>query len=239
MLLTALIGASGSPNTAAKEPRVISQSYERKSQREHSTKKEMVYVDGQGNIVRPRRGMPRIWILCALVATAAVMMQTVPSLAELKDHRARADGLWLSPTVEWHASLGVASIAKCESIHLGVFGRWIAPADLVPTRLRPRLEAIAADDSQLLLALIALIYVIHVLLPGWRFLRHFPAAAEALRAGRYWSLVLAAFAHDDLMHVGFNALALSRAAPALQGRLKHDRTTFWCFVFVAASRCAF
>ena len=64
-------------------------------------------------------------------------------------------------------------------------------------------------------------------------------SAEALRAGRYWSLVLAAFAHEDLMHVGFNALALSRAAPALQARLKHDRTTFWCFVFVAASRCAF
>ena len=31
-----------------------------------------------------------------------------------------------------------------------------------------------------------------------------------------------------------NALALSRAAPALQGRLKHDRTTFWLFVLLAA-----
>ena len=183
------------------------------------------------------------------------MMQTVPSLAELKDHRARADGLWLSPTVEWHASLGVASIAKCESIHLGAFGRWLSLSDLVPKQLRPRLEALAADDSQLLLALIALIYVIHVLFPGWRFLRHFPASAEALRAGRYWSLVLAAFAHEDLMHVrcqcgkpgariaamasmgtqvGFNALALSRAAPALQTRLRHDRMTFWCFVLLAA-----
>ena len=199
----------------------------------------MVYVDGQGNIVRPRRRIPGLWMVCALVATAAVMVQTVPSLAELKDHRARADGLWLSPTVEWHASLGVASIAKCDVVHVGAFGRWWAPADLVPTRLRPRLEAIAADDSQLLLAIIAAVFIAHVLLPGWRFLRHFPASAEALRAGRYWCLVLAAFAHEDLMHVGFNALALSRAAPALQGRLKHDRSAFWCFVFVAASRCAF
>ena len=56
----------------------------------------MVYVDGQGNIVRPRRGIPRIWTLCAVVGVAAVMVQCVPSLAELKDHRARADGLWLS-----------------------------------------------------------------------------------------------------------------------------------------------
>ena len=109
----------------------------------------------------------------------------------------------------------------------------------MPKQLRPRLEAIAADDSQLLLAIIAAVFIAHVLLPGWRFLRHFPASAEALRAGRYWSLVLAAFAHDDLLHVGCNALALSRAAPALQTRLRHDRTTFWCFVFVAASRCAF
>ena len=161
----------------------------------------MVYVDGQGNIVRPRHGMPRIWTLCAAVAVAAVMVQTVPSLAELKDHRARADGLWLSPTVEWHASLGVASIAKCESIHLGAFGRWLSLSDLVPKQLRPRLEAVAADDSQLLLAIIAAVFIAHVLLPGWRFLRHFPASAEALRAGRYWSLVLAAFAHDDIMHV--------------------------------------
>jgi hypothetical protein len=167
------------------------------------------------------------------------MVKTVPSLAELKDHRARADGLWLSPTVDWHASLGVASVAKCGSIHLGAFGRWLSLSDLVPKQLRPRLEAIAADDSQLLLAIIAAVFIAHVLLPGWRFLRHFPASAEALRAGRYWSLVLAAFAHEDLMHVGFNSLALSRAAPALQGRLKHDRTTFWCFVFLAASRCAF
>ena len=176
------------------------------------------------------------------------------------DHRARADGLWLSPTVEWHASLGVASIAKCDVVHIGAFGRWLSLSDLVPKQLRPRLEAIAADDSQLLLAIIAAVFIAHVLLPGWRFLRHFPASTEALRAGRYWSLVLAAFAHDDLMHVrcqcgkrgariaamasmgtqvGFNALALSRAAPALQGRLKHDRSAFWCFVFVAASRCAF
>ena len=190
----------------------------------------MVYVDGQGNIVRPRRGMPRIWTLCAVVGVAAVMVQTVPSLAELKDHRARADGLWLSPTVEWHASLGIASVAKCDVVHVGAFGRWIAPADLVPKQLRPRLEAVAADDAQLLLALIALIYMMHVLRPRWLFLRHFAASAEALRAGRYWSLVLAAFAHEDLLHVGFNALALSRAAPALQGRLKHDRMTFWCFV---------
>ena len=146
----------------------------------------MVYVDGQGNIVRPRRRIPGLWMVCALVATAAVMVKTVPSLAELKDHRARADGLWLSPTVEWHASLGVASIAKCESIHLGAFGRWLSLSDVVPKQLRPRLEAIAADDVQLLLALIALIYVMHVLRPGWPFLRHFPASAEALRAGRYW-----------------------------------------------------
>ena len=194
----------------------------------------MVYVDGQGNIVRPRRGRPRIWTLGAVVAVAAVMMQTVPSLAELKDHRARADGLWLSPTVEWHVSLGIASIARCESIHLGAFGRWLSLSDLVPKQLRPRLEAIAADDAHLLLAIIAAVFIAHVLLPGWRFLRHFPASAEALRAGRYWSLVLAAFAHDDLLHVGCNALALSRAAPALQGRLKHDRTTFWCFVILAA-----
>ena len=97
----------------------------------------------------------------------------------------------------------------------------------------------AADDAQLLLAIIAAVFIAHVLRPGWMILRHFAASAEALRAGRYWSLVLAAFAHEDLMHVGFNALALSRAAPALQARLKHDRTTFWCFVFVAASRCAF
>ena len=173
-------------------------------------------------------------MLGAVVAVAAVMVQCVPSLAELKDHRARADGLWLSPTVEWHASLGVASIAKCESIHLGAFGRWLSLSDLVPKQLRPRLEAVAADDVQLLLALIALIYVIHVMRPGWLFLRHFAASAEALRAGRYWSLVLAAFAHEDLMHVGFNALALSRAAPALQGRLKHDRTMFWCFCVLAA-----
>ena len=146
----------------------------------------MVYVDGQGNIVRPRRGRPRLWTLCAAVAVAAVMVQCVPSLAELKDHRARADGLWLSPTVEWHASLGVASIAKCESIHLGAFGRWLSLSDLVPKQLRPRLEAIAADDAQLLLAIIAAVFIAHVLLPGWRFLRHFPASAEALRAGRYW-----------------------------------------------------
>ena len=162
------------------------------------------------------------------------MVQTVPSLAELKDHRARADGLWLSPTVEWHASLGVASIARCDVVHIGAFGRWIAPADLVPTRLRPRLAAIAADDAQLLLAIVAAVFIAHVLRPGWLFLRHFAASAEALRAGRYWSLVLAAFAHEDLMHVGFNALALSRAAPALQTRLKHDRTTFWLFVVLAA-----
>ena len=199
----------------------------------------MVYVDGQGNIVRPRRRIPRIWTLCAVVAVAAVMVQCVPSLAELKDHRARADGLWLSPTVEWHASLGIASVAKCDVVHVGAFGRWIAPADLVPKQLRPRLEAIAADDAQLLLAIVAAVFIAHVLRPGWLFLRHFAASAEALRAGRYWSLVLAAFAHEDLMHVGFNALALSRAAPALQTRLRHDRTTFWCFVFVAASRCAF
>ena len=194
----------------------------------------MVYVDGQGNIVRPRRGMPRIWTLCAVVGVAAVMVQTVPSLAELKDHRARADGLWLSPTVEWHASLGIASVAKCDVVHVGAFGRWIAPADLVPKQLRPRLEAIAADDAQLLLAIVAAVFIAHVLRPGWLFLRHFAASAEALRAGRYWSLVLAAFAHEDLMHVGFNALALSRAAPALQTRLKHDRTTFWLFVVLAA-----
>ena len=147
---------------------------------------EMVYVDGQGNIVRPRRGMPRIWTLGVAAAVAAVMVKTVPSLAELKDHRARADGLWLSPTVEWYVPLGVASIAKCQSIHLGAFGRWLSLSDLVPTRLRPRLEAIAADDTQLLLALIVLIYVMHILRPGWLFLRHFPASAEALRAGRYW-----------------------------------------------------
>ena len=195
---------------------------------------EMVYVDGQGNIVRPRRRIPGLWMVCALVATAAVMVQTVPSLAELKDHRARADGLWLSPTVEWHVSLGVASIARCDSIHLGAFGRWLSLSDLVPKQLRPRLEAIAADDAQLLLAIVAAVFIAHVLLPGWRFLRHFAASAEALRAGRYWSLVLAAFAHEDLMHVGFNALALSRAAPALQGRLKHDRTMFWSFVVLAA-----
>ena len=200
---------------------------------------EMVYVDGQGNIVRPRRGIPRIWTLCAVVGVAAVMVQCVPSLAELKDHRARADGLWLSPTVEWHVSLGLLSVAKCDVVHIGAFGRWLSLSDLVPKQLRPRLEAIAADDSQLLLAIIAAVFIAHVLLPGWRFLRHFPASAEALRAGRYWSLVLAAFAHDALMHVGFNALALSRAAPALQARLKHDRSAFWCFVFVAASRCAF
>ena len=199
----------------------------------------MVYVDGQGNIVRPRRGRPRIWTLCVVAAVAAVMAQCVPSLAELKDHRARADGLWLSPTVEWHAALGIASIAKCESVHLGAFGRWLSLSDLVPTRLRPQLEAVAADDSQLLLAIIAAVFIAHVLMPGCGFLRHFPASAEALRSGRYWSLVLAAFAHEDLMHVGFNSLALSRAAPALQGRLRHDRTTFWCFVFLAASRCAF
>ena len=178
-------------------------------------------------------------MVCAAVAVAAVMVQTVPSLAELKDHRARADGLWLSPTVEWHASLGVASIAKCDVVHVGAFGRWLSLSDLVPKQLRPRLEALAADDAQLLLAIIAAVFIAHILRPGWLFLRHFPASAEALRAGRYWSLVLAAFAHDDLLHVGFNALALSRAAPALQGRLEHDRTTFWCFVFVAASRCAF
>ena len=77
-------------------------------------------------------------------------------------------------------------------------------------------------------------FIAHLLLPGWRFLRHFPASAEALRAGRYWSLVLVAFAHDDLMHVGFNCMALARAAPALQGRIRHDRTTFWCFVVLAA-----
>ena len=147
---------------------------------------EMVYVDGQGNIVRPRRRIPGLWMVCALVATAAVMVQTVPSLAELKDHRARADGLWLSPTVEWHASLGVASVAKCDVVHVGAFGRWLSPSDLVPKQLRPRLEAIAADDSQLLLAIIAAVFIAHVLLPGWRFLRHFPASAEALRAGRYW-----------------------------------------------------
>ena len=103
----------------------------------------MVYVDGQGNIVRPRRGMPRIWTLCAAVAVAAVMMQTVPSLAELKDHRARADGLWLSPTVEWHASLGLLSVAKCDVVHIGAFGRWLSLSDLVPKQLRPRLEAVA------------------------------------------------------------------------------------------------
>ena len=186
----------------------------------------MVYVDGQGNIVRPRRGIPRIWTLCAVVGVAAVMVQTVPSLAELKDHRARADGLWLSPTVEWHVSLGLLSVAKCDVVHIGAFGRWLSLSDLVPKQLRPRLEAIAADDAQLLLAIIAAVFIAHVLLPGWRFLRHFAASAEALRAGRYWSLVLAAFAHDDLMHVGFNALALSRAAPALQARLKHDRSAF-------------
>ena len=199
----------------------------------------MVYVDGQGNIVRPRRGMPRIWTLCAAVAVAAVMVQTVPSLAELKDHRARAEGLWLSPTVEWHASLGLLSVAKCDVVHIGAFGRWLSLADLVPKQLRPRLEAIATDDAQLLLAIIAVVFIAHILRPGWQFLRHFPASAEALRAGRYWSLVLAAFAHEDLMHVGFNSMALWRAAPALQGRLKHDRTAFWCFVFVAAPRCAF
>merc|ERR1712138_89219 len=118
------------------------------------------------------RGIPRIWTLCAVVGVAAVMVQCVPSLAELKDHRARADGLWLSPTVEWHASLGIASIAKCESIHLGAFGRWLSLSALVPKQLRPRLEAVAADDAQLLLALIALIYVMHVLRPRWLFLRH-------------------------------------------------------------------
>ena len=207
---------------------------ERRAQKPLHCTKEMVYVDGQGNIVRPRRGRPQIWTLCAVVAVAAVMVQTVPSLAELKDHRARADGLWLSPTVEWHASLGVASIAKCDSVHVGAFGRWLSLSDLVPKQLRPRLEAIAADDAQLLLAIIAAVFIAHVLLPGWRFLRHFPASAEALRAGRYWSLVLAAFAHQDIMHVGFNALALSRAAPALQARLKHDRPTFWLFVVLAA-----
>jgi hypothetical protein len=146
----------------------------------------MVYVDGQGNIVRPRRRIPGLWMVCASVATAAIMVQTVPSLAELKDHRARADGLWLSPTVEWHASLGVASIARCDVVHIGAFGRWIAPADLVPTRLRPRLEAIAADDAQLLLAIVAAVFIAHVLRPRWLFLRHFAASAEALRAGRYW-----------------------------------------------------
>ena len=56
------------------------------------TIKEMVYVDGRGNIVRPCRGMPG-GMLCVVGAIAAVMVQTVPSLAELKDHRARADGL--------------------------------------------------------------------------------------------------------------------------------------------------
>ena len=107
----------------------------------------MVYVDGQGNIVRPRRGMPRIWTLCAAVAVAAVLVQTVPSLAELKDHRARADGLWLSPTVEWHASLGLLSVAKCDVVHIGAFGRWLSLSDLVPTRLRPRLEAVAVAEA--------------------------------------------------------------------------------------------
>ena len=70
-----------------------------------------------------------------------------------------------------------------------------------------------------MLALIVLIYVMHVLRPRWLFLRHLAATAEALRAGttealarrRYASLVLAAFAHDDLIHVAFNSLALSRA----------------------------
>lgn len=198
------------------------------------TIKEMVYVDGRGNIVRPCRGMPG-GMLCVVGAIAAVMVQTVPSLAELKDHRARADGLWLSPTVEWHAKLGVAAVAKAgDAVHVGVFGRWLAPADLVPKQLRPRLEAVAADDAQVLLAVIVLIYVMHVLRPRWLFLRHFAASAEALRAGRYWSLLLAAVAHADLMHVAFNCLALSCAAPALQTRLRHDRVTFWCFVVLAA-----
>ena len=34
---------------------------------------EMVYVDGQGNIVRPRRGIPRIWTLCAVVGVANIV----------------------------------------------------------------------------------------------------------------------------------------------------------------------
>ena len=94
-------------------------------------------------------------------------------------HRARADGLWLSPTVEWHAYLGVASIAKCDQVHIGAFGRWIAPADLVPARLRPRLEAVTADDAQLLLAIIAAVFIAHILRPGWLFLRHFAAGGVA------------------------------------------------------------
>ena len=70
MRLTLRSSASGSPNTAAKEPRVISQPYD------STAPKRMVYVDGQGNIVRPRRGIPRIWILCAVAAVAEGKMST-------------------------------------------------------------------------------------------------------------------------------------------------------------------
>ena len=166
------------------------------------------------------------------------MVQTVPSLAELKDHRARAPtAFWLSPTVEWHASLGVASIAKCDLVHMGAFGHRLSLSDSSRSssghgsrQSRPTTAARSRSSLQCLLHT-------YCCWPGWRFATSRRPPRRS-RAGRYWSLVLAAFAHDDLMHVGFNALALSRAAPALQARLKARPVGVLVFC-VAASRCAF
>lgn len=205
------------------------------------------YVDGHGTIHRdgaPRssgaRGRgPGALALCVAVAAAAVAAQTVPTLPELKDHRARRDGSYLYPSVEWHRHLGLAAFAKTGGrTHVGAFGRWVAPSDFAPSDLAPRDVAdrlSAMDDPQLLVLLVGAIFAAHALFPRSQLLaRHFSASAAAVRAGRVWTVLLAALAHDDLLHAAFNGLALSRCGPTLAARFSHDRQQSWCFVVLAA-----
>ena len=177
-------------------------------------------------------------LLCVLVAGIAVASQTLPTLGELKELRVREDGLWFSPAISHWQSFGVFAVAVApvkgvDRYHFGCFGRWVALQRDVEAFAR----GVASDDAALCVALVVLGFLVHVFeVPSRSFLRrHFAASEANFRAGRVWCLALAAFAHEDALHVSMNGLALGSAAPRLAARLGGDRKLFWAFFLAAAA----